>query len=118
MQDGCKVHTDSHMASNESCFILTRTIFQNRLLEVGLTQHRETSALSNLTTVGLLHFKPHMDTNPLELHDLRARDHTTRSWRCVGLSQFDGHGRWVERGVGPNPLTDPNAKYRTSSSSE
>ena len=30
MQDGCKVH----MASNGSCFMVTWTIFKNRLLEV------------------------------------------------------------------------------------
>jgi hypothetical protein len=32
------------------------TIFQNELLEVGLTQNRETMALRTLTTVGLFGF--------------------------------------------------------------
>ena len=49
MQDGCKVYMDSHMAWTGSC--LTCTIFQNHLLEVGLTQNRETMALRMLTTV-------------------------------------------------------------------
>ena len=29
---------DSYMASNGACFMLISTIFQNRLLEVGVTQ--------------------------------------------------------------------------------
>ena len=45
MQDGCKVHMDSYMASNGSCFMVTWTSFKNHLLEVGLTQNRETMAL-------------------------------------------------------------------------
>jgi hypothetical protein len=40
-----KVYIDSNMASNESCFMVTWTIFKNHLLEVGLTQNRETMAL-------------------------------------------------------------------------
>ena len=56
MQDGCKVHTDSYMASNGSCFTVTRTISRNHLLEVGLTQnHWETMALQTLTTAGLFY---------------------------------------------------------------
>jgi hypothetical protein len=39
MQDGCKVHVDSYMASNGSCFMVTWTIFKNHLLEEGLTQN-------------------------------------------------------------------------------
>jgi hypothetical protein len=49
MQDGCKVYMDSYMASNGSCFMVTWTIFKNHLLEVGLTQNRETVALGKLT---------------------------------------------------------------------
>ena len=45
MQDGCKVYVDSYMASNGSCFMVTRTIFQNHFLEVGLTQTRHPLAL-------------------------------------------------------------------------
>ena len=56
MQDGCKVYMDSYMASNESCFIVTWTIFKNHLLEAGLTQNRETMALRMLTTVDLFYF--------------------------------------------------------------
>ena len=53
MQDGCEVDLDSYMASNGSCFMVTWTIFKNRLLEVGLTQNRQTMAL---TTVGEFYF--------------------------------------------------------------
>ena len=56
MQDGCKVHVDSYMASNGSCFMVTWTIIKNHLLEVGLTQNRETMVLRTLTTVGLFYF--------------------------------------------------------------
>ena len=40
MQDGCKVYMDFYMASNGLCFMVTWTILQNHLLEVGLTQNR------------------------------------------------------------------------------
>ena len=56
MEDGCKVHMDSYMASNRSCFMITRTIFKNQLLKVGLTQNQETMALQTLTTVDSLYF--------------------------------------------------------------
>ena len=56
MQDGCKVYMDSYMASNGSCFMVTWTIFKNHLLEVGLTQNRETMALRMLTTIDLFYF--------------------------------------------------------------
>ena len=44
MQDGCKIYMDSYMASNGSCFMVTRTIFKNHLLDVRLAQNRETMA--------------------------------------------------------------------------
>ena len=56
MQDGCKVYVDSYMASNGSCFMVTRTIFQNHFLEVGLTQTRHPLALWPFTTIGLFYF--------------------------------------------------------------
>jgi hypothetical protein len=55
MQDGCKVYMHSYMASNGLCFMITRTIFKNHLLEVGLTQNQETMALRTLTTIGLFY---------------------------------------------------------------
>jgi hypothetical protein len=45
-----------YMASNRSCYMVTWTIFKNHLLEVGLTQNRETMALGTLTTIGLFYF--------------------------------------------------------------
>ena len=41
----CKVYMDFYIALNGSCFMITWTIFKNYLLEVGLTQNRETMAL-------------------------------------------------------------------------
>ena len=56
MQDGCKVYMDSYMAANGSRFMIIWTIFKNRLLEVGLTQNRDTMALRTLTHVDLFYF--------------------------------------------------------------
>ena len=56
MQDGCKVHMGSYMASNGLCFVVTWTIQKNHLLEVGLTQNRETVTLQTLTTIGVFYF--------------------------------------------------------------
>jgi hypothetical protein len=53
MQDGCKVYMDSYMASNGACFMVTWTILKNHLLEVVLTQNRETMTLRTLTTIDL-----------------------------------------------------------------
>ena len=47
---------DSYMASNGSCFMVTWIVIKNHLLEVGLTQKRETIALQTLTTVDLFYF--------------------------------------------------------------
>jgi hypothetical protein len=51
MQDGCKVYMESYMALIGLCFMITWIIFKNHLLQVGLTQNRETMALQMLTTV-------------------------------------------------------------------
>jgi hypothetical protein len=56
MQDGCEVYVDSYMALNRACFMLTWTIFQNHLLDVGLTQNRQTIALRTLTTVDIFYY--------------------------------------------------------------
>ena len=55
-QDGCNVYMDSYIASNESRFTVTWIIFQNHLLEVSLTQNRETKIFQTLTTIGFFHF--------------------------------------------------------------
>ena len=56
MQDGCKVYMDSYMASNGSCSMVTWIVLKHHLLEVGLTQNRETMTLQTLTTVDLFYF--------------------------------------------------------------
>ena len=56
----CKVDVESTWIPtwhpNGSCFMVTWTILKNHLLEVGLTQNRETMALQMLVTVDLLCF--------------------------------------------------------------
>ena len=119
MQDGCKVYIDSYMALNGSCFMATSTVFKNHLLEVDLTQNRETMALRMLTTIVLFYFI--MCTNPREWKFIEIAVgwrpghvwlHTTLEgpWpHCVildvdwdglwtlsfGLSQSHGHGIWL-----------------------
>jgi hypothetical protein len=56
MQDGCKVYMDSYMASNGTCFMVTWTTFKDHLLEVALTQNRESMTLWTLTTIALYYF--------------------------------------------------------------
>ena len=56
VQNGCKVYMDSYMASNGSSFMVTWTSYENHLLEIGLTQNRETMALGTLITVDLFNF--------------------------------------------------------------
>ena len=56
MQDGCKVYMEAYLASNILCFMTTLTIFNNHLLDVGLTQNREFMALQTLRTVDLFLF--------------------------------------------------------------
>jgi hypothetical protein len=56
MQDGCKVYMNSYMASNGPRVMVTWTVFKNHLLEVDLTQNRETMALQMFIVVGLFHF--------------------------------------------------------------
>ena len=56
MQDGCNVYMDSYVASNGSCFMVPWILFKIHLLEVGLTQNRETMGLQTLTTVDLFYF--------------------------------------------------------------
>jgi hypothetical protein len=46
-----KVDMDSYMASNGSCFMVIWSALKNHLLEVGLAQNWETTALRTLTTV-------------------------------------------------------------------
>jgi hypothetical protein len=61
---------DFYMASSESCFMVNWIIFQNRLFEVGLTQHREIMALWNLTTINLFYFIMCEDTAWIEFIEI------------------------------------------------
>ena len=62
MQDGCKSYMDSYMASNGSCYMVAWTILKTHLLEVGLTQNRETMALRMLATVILFYVVMYEDS--------------------------------------------------------
>ena len=100
MQDGCEVDVDSYMASNGSCFMVAWPIFQNHLLEVGLTQklgdhgtlndhnhwfslfyHMWGPARIHWNSIWLRAWSPYDFT----LH-LRICDHTTWFWRCLGTA--------------------------------
>ena len=56
MQAGCKIYMNSYMALDGSCFMATFTVFKNHLLEVDLTQDRETMILRTITNVDLFKF--------------------------------------------------------------
>jgi hypothetical protein len=56
MQGGCKVYMNFYMASNGACFMFIWIDFNYHLLEVGLSQNRETMALQMLATVSLFYF--------------------------------------------------------------
>ena len=79
MQDGCKVHMDSYVALNGSCFMVTWTFSKHHFLEVGLTQNRETMALRTLTTVDSFYFIIYENPTWIEIHWnsiwLRAQSH-------------------------------------------
>ena len=97
MQGGCKIYMDSYMVSNASCLLVTWTIFKNHFLEVGLIQNWETKALdiSQVLIYYICHvWGPRMNrralvegsvVDDLTLH-LRACDHTTWFWKCVGTA--------------------------------
>ena len=55
MQYGCKVYVVFNVASDGSCFMVIWIIFKNHLLEVGLTQNRETMTPRMLTTGNLFY---------------------------------------------------------------
>ena len=78
MQDACKVYMNSYMASNETRFMVTWTIFKTHLSEMGLTQNRETMALQN---VDLFYFitceDPHEQTFIEVAFGKRPRSHMT-----------------------------------------
>ena len=119
MQDGCKVYMDYYLASNGSWLMVTWTISKNHLLEVDLTQNRETMTLQMFTAVDLFYFS--MVEDPLEYKFIEIAFgwgpghiwlHTTlegpwphymilevswdRLWTLsFELSQFHGHGSWL-----------------------
>ena len=119
MQGGCKVYMDSYMASNGSSFMVTWIIFKNRLLEVGLTQKRETMALWTLTTIGLFYFFHVWGPTWIEIYwnsiwlSFQSRMTSHYNWGSMttlhnfegvlgryldtfsGLSQFHGHISWL-----------------------
>jgi hypothetical protein len=73
------VYMDSYMASHGSCFMITWTTFKYHLLEVGLTQNRETMALRMLTTIDFSLFYHVWGPAWIEIHWnsiwLRTRSH-------------------------------------------
>ena len=66
MQDGCKVYLDSYMTSNGSCFLVTWIIFKYHLLEVSLTQNRETWHSERSSLFILSYVRTRMNRNSLK----------------------------------------------------
>ena len=125
------------MASNGSCFVVTWTIFQNHLLEVGLPQNRETMTLQMLNTVGLFYFimceDPHKHKSIEIVFGWGSGHiwiHTTLEgpwphyvilevcwdglWTLsFGLSQSHGHGSWLVCEAALIPMS-PNSKQSSN----
>jgi hypothetical protein len=92
MHDGCKVYMNSYMASDGSCFMVPWTIFKNHLLEVGLTQNRETMALRMLKTVHLFSLGPVWIETCWNNNWLRARSHMTSHYTWGSVTTLDDFG--------------------------
>ena len=85
-QNGCNVYMDFYMASNGSCFMVTWIIFKNHLLEVGLSQNRETMALWTLITIDLFFFHHVWRPVSVDIH-----------WNCIWMrvqSHMTSHYIW------------------------
>ena len=102
--DGCKVYMGSYVASHGSCFMVAWTIFKNHLLEVGLTQNRETSALWTLTTIDLFYFimceNPHAQKIHWNSIWLRAWSHTTSHYTWGSMTTLHDFGSVLGRPLG------------------
>ena len=104
------------MASNESCFMVTWTIFISHLFEAGVTQDRELMALWTLTTVGLFMCEDRYKHPFIEIAFGQGPNHIWLHitfeglwprymilevcwdglWTLLfGLSQLHGHGTWL-----------------------
>ena len=96
IQDGCKIYMDSYMASNGSCFMVTWILFKNHLLQVGLTQNRETMALWTLTTVGLFYYIMVWGPAWMEIHWnsiwLEAPSHMTSHYTLGSVTTLHDFG--------------------------
>ena len=92
MQDGCEVY----MAPKGSCFMVTWTIFINRLLEVGLTQNG-TPNTHNWWFILFYHtWRHHVNRNSLNSIWLRTWWHMTslHTWGSVTTHDFGGVLGW------------------------
>ena len=90
------VYMDSYMASNESCFMVTWTIFKNYLLDVGLTQNRETTPLWMLTTVDLFYFILCEDPHEHKLIEIAFSWRPDHIWLHTTLKDLWRHYMIVE----------------------
>ena len=95
----CKVDVTSTWISSWhqiNCFYGPLDCFQNHLLEVDLTQNRETMALRNLTTVILFYFIMCEDSAWIKIHWnsiwLRARSHMTSHYTWWPMTTLHGFG--------------------------
>ena len=91
--DGCKVYMNFCMTLKWSCLIVTWILFKNRLLEVGITQNKETMALRMFTTVDLVYFIMCKDMHKYTTNNwinfwLRARSHMTSHYTWGSMIHY------------------------------
>ena len=100
------------MASNGSCFTVTWIIFENHLLEVGLTQNWETKAFLTLTTADLLYFIIYEKPAWIKIHWnsiwLRARSHMTSPYTWGSVTTLHDLGDVLGRPLDTFPLGSHN----------
>ena len=96
----CKMDVKStwirYMTSNGSCFAVTWILFKNHLLEVGLTQNRETTALWTRTTCWFILFYHVWGPTWREIHWnsiwLRAWSYITSHYTWGSVTTLDDFG--------------------------
>jgi hypothetical protein len=102
MQDGCRVYMDSYMASNGSCFMVTWIILKNHLFGGRSNTQPGDHGTTNTQHCWFILFYHMWGPAWIEIHwnsiwlrdpvtcdftlHLRARDHATWFWRCVGMA--------------------------------
>jgi hypothetical protein len=96
MWDGCKVYMNFYMASTRSWFMVTWTIFENYLLEVGLTHNPGDHDTPNAHNCWFILFYRVWGPTWIEIHWngiwLRAQSHMTSQYTWGSVTTLHDFG--------------------------